>query len=277
MKFKFIYTLFGLAGFAFLFIGNRSGAPGDYTGSPFSQGGNTFCAECHTGGIFNSSTLISLLDAGTPVTEYEPGKLYRLKVSVATTNGTPAGYGFQTLVLGPTNLNAGAFGAVLPSGTRMNTQAGRRYFGHNMMRSSPDVEIDWTAPAAGTGNITIYAAGNAVNNNDNSTGDSPSRNILVVAEKVVSNVGSVENLAFETRLLENPVRENLSLFVKNGISRNLQIAFYDQQGRLVKIENHRTGEGNQVLQFPMTDFKKGLYFLRVGDGQQSRTLKMIKL
>lgn len=275
MKFRILYTSFGLGSLALLFLSNITGAPGDYTGSPFSTGGNTFCTECHTGGTFNSNTQVNLLDSGTPITEYEPGKTYKLQINVAVGSGSPAGYGFQTVALGPSNANAGTFGTN-PSDTRFNVQGGRRYFGHNMVRNTPLVEIDWTAPVAGTGAVTFYAAGNAVNGNNNSTGDSPSRTTKMFAEKVISNINTPAVQAFQMQLLENPVSDAVRLHVRGNTGGDFRFVFYDISGKPLCQENISLAAGETMLQIPADNIETGVYFLRADDGRNSTTLKLLK-
>ena len=83
MKNNLLFTILGLSCLAFLFY-DASGGVGaiqnaDRTGSPLTSGN---CASCHSGGNFNTSVAVELLDGDTPVATYQPEQNYTLRVTV---------------------------------------------------------------------------------------------------------------------------------------------------------------------------------------------------
>lgn len=150
----------------------------DGTGSPFA---NTVCGNCHNGGPYATEATLQLRDlSGAPVTSYLPGETYRLHIGrrVAT---AAAAMGVQAVVLDGANEQAGAFGAA-PDGTRVLERQGRSYLDHQRRLLDSVVVIDWTAPAAGTGPVDVYAVVNSVNANRGTSGDSADEVQLTIAE-----------------------------------------------------------------------------------------------
>jgi hypothetical protein len=153
----------------------------DRTGAP---GSSPTCGACHSGGNFGASVAISLLDpleGQVAFTEYQPGATYRLRVRVNHAQQSPQGFGLQvTAVLGGGS-NAGTFSQPLGN-TQLETVGSRHFFEHNAPSVSPDFEVIWTAPAPGSGPVTVYAAGVAVNGNGGTGGDQFAGGNAVFAE-----------------------------------------------------------------------------------------------
>ena len=209
MKKNVLLTTLGLLFLAFLFYEASSGVAAtqgaDRTGAPGSDAG---CNSCHGGGAFNTSVSVAVLDGETPVTAYEPGMKYTFRVTVNAANN-PAGYGFQAVgVVANGNANAGSFGAA-PSGTQVTNLSGRQYFEHSQRNTANSWSIEWTAPAAGTGEVRFYAAGNAVNANGDSGGDSPASlpSPLSLSENVASSLAAVRQLDLNMKVFPNTVRD----------------------------------------------------------------------
>lgn len=114
---------------------------------------------------------MELLDAeGTPQTAYIPGETYTLRVSIANADDAMA-YGFQAVVLDTAaTTDLGTYGAT-SDGAQTSPFGQRTYFEHSTPLQEPLAEVEWTAPAAGAGDIVVYAAGNAVNGNRSISGD----------------------------------------------------------------------------------------------------------
>lgn len=171
--------------FAAFSSGPARGGGGDRTGSPVANG---TCGSCHNGGDFGAATSIELLDGDdNVVTEYEPEGLYRLRISIATATA-PGGYGYQAVVLTDADdAQAGAFGGN-PQGFGVTVaNGGREYLEQRSVSAESSIVASWVAPPAGTGPVTAYAAGNAVNTNGGTTGDQVALATLNVAEAASSS------------------------------------------------------------------------------------------
>ena len=125
-----------------------NGAPAGYTGSP-SDGKN--CVQCH-GGTATTST--GWITSNIPAGGYVPGQSYQI---TATNSLTGSGkYGFE---VSPQNA-AGALSGTLTVGPNNKFADGNiKYITHsNATASLKTWTFTWTAPVAGSGNVTFYGA-----------------------------------------------------------------------------------------------------------------------
>lgn len=186
MKLRFIYFAFAAGLVVFLLqsasSGRAFGAGGsDRTGSPVSSGS---CTGCHSSpGSFGTTTVsVQVLDGATPITSYVPGQTYTVQTTITAGSGSPGRYGSQVVALlsGAGNPQAGSFGTPSTIGTRISTLNGREYFEHGNGSNTTGVfTAPWTAPAAGSGAVTLYGIGMAANNNGGVGGDNVSSQITV--------------------------------------------------------------------------------------------------
>jgi hypothetical protein len=170
----FLVTPFLLAVVYFLFVSSSGGTAdsgnGNRTGSPGSSG---TCANCHSGGSFGASISATVTDVNNnTVTSYIPGATYFVEFQVSSTSGTPK-YGFQSVMLTGTNANAGNFDSVLTTNTQITTLSTRKLPEHSAKSTTGNFKVRWIAPGSGTGTVTLYYIGNAVNDNGSTSGDSP--------------------------------------------------------------------------------------------------------
>jgi hypothetical protein len=190
MKTRFLLTLFLAAAAYIIFSSRTTGAGfngvGDVTGSPVAGG---TCGNCHSGGSFGASVTITLRDqSNNPVTSYVAGQSYILEFDVNNSSGTPGGFGGQAVALTSTNANAGTMGSTITSNTRIVTISGRSYLEQNSISASGLFRVNWTAPAAGTGNVRIFASGLAVNANGGTSGDQVATANIQISEQVPTTI-----------------------------------------------------------------------------------------
>jgi uncharacterized protein (TIGR03437 family) len=141
-----------------------TGAPGEGT-----------CSGCHSGGPAGGTLQITGLPAN-----YTPDQEYTLTVTIAQ-QGRPR-FGFQTTVIDGGGRQAGTL--IVSDATRTQSVTGnvggnqRTYIEHTSNGINPTSAgqnvwtFRWRAPAASTGRITFYVAGNAANGDFTSFGDS---------------------------------------------------------------------------------------------------------
>jgi hypothetical protein len=189
MKLKFIYVLL-LSAFALIVLQSRSGGAaannlGDRTGSPLS--GAAGCS-CHvSGNPFSPVLSITVKDASqVPVTTYIPGQNYTIEFNVTSGMGNPAGYGLQAVAISPNggNLQAGTMASTISSNTQITALNGRSYIEHAGVNAGGTFLVNWTAPASGFGNISIYGRGIAVNGSS-TAGDEQTSSVLLNLTEVV--------------------------------------------------------------------------------------------
>lgn len=157
MKLKYTYIFF----FAILaWVANMSNSAG--YGAPFTN-----CANCHTGG--SGTTIIdsiAFLDnvTSTISSTYVPGRTYTVTI-LGHHTGTLSQFGFQV-----TNNSKGTFGA--PTGSSKITSGIWEHSApNNAIAGFFTSSCTWTAPASGSGTVTINGYMNAVNGSSTNSGD----------------------------------------------------------------------------------------------------------
>lgn len=277
MKKNTLLAALGLCLLAFLFY-DASGGVGavqnaNRTGSPGSSAG---CNACHGGGNYNAAISVEVLDGETPVTAYEPGQKYTFKVTINAENN-PAGYGFQSVAMvAADNSNAGSFGEA-PTGTDVVTLNNLQLFEHAQRSAENSWSIEWTAPAAGTGDVQIYAAGNAVNGGGTS-GDSPTslENPLVLTENVASSLAAIERLDLNMNVYPNPVRDQLNIQITGAENGRYQWGLFNKHGQRLRADQIEVIDGRADRLIPVADLPAGAYLLRLHNGRGVQTTLVAK-
>lgn len=292
MKLRLVYTIFFALLGAVVFMGNKNGRastpPGSgNTGAPGDEslpnGTPIVCNSCHTPSNPNpisSTTTIAVLDsAGNAVTQYLPGRQYTARVTINTESGNPARWGFQMIALkdaGNTDLDG--FSDVNPNNYKIATvnSTGRTYAEHDNSSTSNVFNVRWTAPAAGTGSVTFYAAGNAVNNNGLNTGDGPSFSNLKLTEGSVSSTQNPDAGRIGLRIWPNPITDAANLSAALPRAGDYRLAVYDLSGRMVWESNRILPAGETRLDIPAANWAPGVYFIGLSGGGISANVKVAK-
>ncbi len=160
---------------------NGSGAPTGYTGSPNDFSGRTCSAGggCHNGGATAQTGWVT---STVPACGYAPGQTYSVTVSVTSTGRTKFGFSASPQTAG------GTTAGTLISAAGMQINGAGRYITHTSAgtaqtsTNSRTWTFQWTAPAAGTGTVTFYAAMNATNSSNSSAGDMIYSSSLAIGE-----------------------------------------------------------------------------------------------
>jgi hypothetical protein len=245
MKIRIVLTCFSLAFLAFVFSSSSGGrAAAANSGNTGAPGESTTCVTCHGGSSFTTSLSIQIYTQGTttPITNYVPGTTYDMEVMISST-GSPAGYGFQMVALNGSNINAGSW-TNAGSNTQIASAGTRSYVEHGGgISASNTFTTRWVAPSSGTGNVTFYSSGNAVNGTGSTAGDGASLNSVTVSEMVanvsagtasnvsISDIGNIGNgtdvqVSFNAAANENTIGQYRIMMVKqaNAASFNLAAA-----------------------------------------------------
>lgn len=125
---------------------NPSGSPAGYTGSP-GDTGNT-CANCHGG---SAQTATGWITSNVPAAGYTAGTAYQITVTVT-------GSGKKGFEVSPQTIS-GALVGTLTAGTGTKI-VGSKYVTQSsgVNTSTATWNFTWSAPAAGTGDVTLYGA-----------------------------------------------------------------------------------------------------------------------
>jgi len=141
--------------------------------------GETTCVNsCHSSYTLNSgSGTISIQSPNTPSYVYTPGTTYNMSVTVAQTGFDLFGVDIEALT--GSNIDAGTLNITDAASTVIKnaTVSGvaRRNVVHKLDggtgTNSKIFNFSWTAPAAGTGDVTIYFSGLAADGDGGKSGD----------------------------------------------------------------------------------------------------------
>ncbi|BDC52354.1 hypothetical protein F183_A46690 [Bryobacterales bacterium F-183] len=164
-------VIFGLATAA-MALANSAGAPARLSGAP----GEGTCAGCHGSTAVNSGGGSLTISLPGGASTYTPGQTYRVRVTLA--DPTAARWGFSMTVKKESSTDfVGSFAVPAEPATRLvQLNGSNQYATHSpngtfrQQTTQAAWEVDWTAPAAGTGAVRFYAAGNAANNSASADG-----------------------------------------------------------------------------------------------------------
>ncbi len=238
---------------AILVLGNAGGAALiqklDRTGSPLSEGP---CQACHSNGNFNPNIDIKLMDGGDPVLSYMPGEVYTLQV-VVNANPNAQQFGFQAVALhGSGNIQAGTFQNP-PVGIAIRTVNNRSYPEQKFPSLQDTFRVEWVAPAAGTGDVKIYAAGVATNANGNSSGDGSAFSNITIQENGASEINNLT--AISVQILSHLPGQFIDIQTpdQQGL-----ITLVDLQGRYVQSMH---AQGSLPMRIDLQGLMPGIYLL----------------
>ncbi len=245
---KRILLFTAIAGFAYVTFSSESLGPGnsgwDATGAESGLSNPTGCSatgfSCHGSAGAPTATVGIAIEVdsagGVPTTHYKGGLTYTVKIT--GTNGTAStftGFGLQmTSIKGSTSaatpVNAGMWSATTPAGTHLKNAVAGSFVANIVehgMKLSPTTgtggpsstiveSFTWTAPVAGTGTISFWAAVNCLNNVVGAdAGDKWNTNHVVISEwPVVTSVAEVAT-SLGINAYPNPVVNNLNLQTDN--------------------------------------------------------------
>ena len=281
MKFKFVYPLFTLAIGAFIFLSNsngrvsvgnegNAGAPGD-----MAQNGRT-CQNCHNGGPIQVTLDIEVSKDGATVASYVPGEDYEVKVIINDAAGNPSGYGVQVVAeVDSDNSSTNSWSNPSSNAKTASTSDGRSYIEQDGTSSSNEFSATWTAPASGSGSVTIYSCGNGVNGNGMTSGDGAACNSFTLSEEGGASAFETARTENSFHLQPNPVVSDFQIqtdLVTNG-QYELSILTIDgkvQQQQTVLLTNGKTAAINAEALSP------GYYWVQLSNKQTTMVSKMLK-
>lgn len=227
-----------------------AGAPGD--------GLTCASSNCHgSGGPFAAQMNIVLMKEGEEVDFYLPGETYDMTISVESSTGTPSRYGFQmTALLDSDDSSAGSF-TDISNNSQLVTLNERTYLEHNGSSITKDFTSTWTAPAEGSGDVTVFAAGIAANGNGGTSGDSGAIGSTTFTEGDLSSTKVLT--ADEMNFYPNPAQNFIKVDTK--LSQSMVYDVLSING--VKVLSGRL-ENNSI---DISNLANGLYLVAVsGDG-----------
>lgn len=175
---KYLLTALAFAP-ASLFAFSTNGPPAMRTGAAV-DGGIT-CTACHRGADVNSDPRGRLF---VTVAEYKPGVTQKIKVTLTHPEAQRWGFQLSARLASDPTRKAGTFAPndavrvrCADGTTNVNCAAQNEFVIHTVewtargQREGQEWEFDWTPPAAGSGDVVFYVAGNAANDSGTNAGD----------------------------------------------------------------------------------------------------------
>lgn len=246
----------------------------DRIGAPGSLG--TDCTLCHSspGAFTNPAIAIAVTDGnGNAVTSYMPGQTYNVSFTV-TSDGSPAGYGMQAVALDASNANIGDFTGTTTNNTQLVTIGNGREIIEHQGRSSTGVFTGtWEAPAAGSGAVTIYGIGMAVNGGGTSGDNTSSTSQFTLSEDVASSLNKVADQAIDVAVFPMP-NQGVFQVINQGKQAETTLQLVDLQGRILHSNQVILGQG-ETYNVNEPNLPAGIYLLHVQQGAEQRVEQIV--
>ena len=244
-------------------IMSASGAPAGYSGDP--AGGSKDCTNCHAGTAQQQAGWIT---SNVPETGYVAGTTYTI-ISTASGAGITK-FGFQ---VSAQNSGGSFLGTLVNTSAETKLVSGTNYVTHtsagNTGNESKTWTFDWTAPAAGSGEVIFYGAFNLANNNGGSSGDAIILSTLAISEDAsTGSYGHVTGKPFT--VYPNPARDYLMIDAAAEWD-GLQFLIYDKSGRQVlsgSLSDYSTT-------IPLGPLEAGMYHLQIR-GKNPHSIMFLK-
>lgn len=269
LLFVISFLALGLVSFDFLHSGGETGA----TGSP----GEGTCGGCHSGGTGVTTVSITSIPSFTN-NSFDPSTDYTIQVTVSNPSLTM--YGFDCEILGQGNTSIGTMTNPGTAVQLANAFNGRRNATHTFKQSGPSgsftFSFKWISPAIG--NATIYAAGNAVNNNSNTGGDLPSTTVLTLTN-VNTSVGDHDKTGLSAvQVFPNPASDIVTVSYMLDKSTVITSELLEITGKKVStLGSSEQNAGPHAHFFDVKAIPPGIYFLKISTGEKVLAQKLISI
>lgn len=256
-----------------------------YSSGPSLAGHITAVSGCNVSGCHGPSstaTIPSLVvvakASGDTVKDarYSPGATY--VVTVLGSNASAQGFGFILRASQNSGAaQAGSFTNPAPSAsTNTHVVGGFTVFEHKSIvpvtSGGFNASIEWTAPAAGAGNVVMHLAVNAVNANGTTSGDQWNTTTAMLSEGWPSSVETIAN-SLELRAYPNPANNVLNIDIRNSTSDHYDYAIYSMNGAVVAQGNLN----NNVNSIDVSVLASGMHFISIANGIEQKVITFNKL
>lgn len=237
---------------------NQAGSPGGRTGAP----GDGTCTQCHSGTVQSGSGFnsVTLMHAGSPVTEYEASTTYQVQVTMATNNPKN---GFEIVALNPNNTLAGTVAITDATNTKSIVSGGKTRVTHKLAGTTLNSwSFNWTSPATNVGTVTFYLATNQTNSSSSDGGD-----VIRTSQHQFGSQASVETITnkVETSIGYQSNTNSLNIQLDSKVDGSVFVNVVDLNGKSVFTENLGTvsaGESSLSVRLD-NELNSGIYMIHV--------------
>ncbi len=250
---------------------NTNTANPGHAGDPAGQ--FKTCRQCHAGPT--AVVTPGLISSNIPSAGYTPGAQYQITASISEAGRSKFGFSIS-----PQNSSGNQMGTLMTANTECTINGAGKYITHNNSSTagsgSRTWTFNWTAPAAGSGQVTFYGAFNAANSNNGSSGDNVYTSTLVVEENTALSITEeVSSNAFQ--IYPNPVTDGL-LFVQSAktLQGQTQIEIFNLEGAKVYEEQLQNFNGANSHRISLRqDLASGIYIVRIQNQGESESRKLV--
>jgi len=237
------------------------GSPGGRTNSP---GDGSSCKACHSG-IIDSGSATRSITSTILTSGYVPGQTYTITGTI--TQSLINAFGFEiTSERDADNSKVGTM--IITDKTNTQTVGGSAVTHQSAGiagSGSKSWSFNWTAPAAGTGDVTFYGAFVAANSSSTQFGDQVYTSELKVIEDINTGLKTLSN-EIEFNVFPNPVIASVKILSEEAID---ELELYNANG--VKVIHQKNSNF-----IDMENLASGIYFIRVIANDKSSFKKIIK-
>ncbi len=280
MKKTFTLSVFSLALLIMLTSGvvDDNGKAG-YTNSP----GESNCTTgCHNSFALNSGAGSVSVTSDIPGWAYTPGQNYNISLTVSHPGRSLFGLGFEALNSG--NTNAGTL--IAGTGSQIKTAgSGRKNITHQLNGGTGTTDahtfnFTWTAPAAGTGDVTFYYSGVAANGANGNKQDYVYNSSQAVTEFVAPSGIESTNASMNTiQIFPNPVSDMFSLSYQLQNAGDVNCGIYSLNGQLLQtiVQDFRPAGEQQETVTLDSQLSAGVYVLQIKSGSVIQSKRIVVL
>jgi hypothetical protein len=264
-----LFATFSIIMVSGLFQESQTNSNGSFFINPSSAPGQTTCAQsgCH-GGTLNGGPGSVQISTNIPQDGYIPNETYTITVNINSGGSNGVRYGFAASATNSANQQIGGF-AVINNNTqlRLNGQVvSHTSAGNSGGTSSKQFVFNWTAPAAGVGNVTFYTSGMSANGNGTTSGDQVYTNNLTISENLSASVAE-KSFNEKFGVYPNPAKSFVNVDLKLNFSpQQVKYRIIDLTGKTMVSSNIQYSE-NFRIEFPES-IKSGIYLVEVEVGDK---------
>ncbi len=284
---KRILLFTAVAGFAYVTLTSYDDGPALH--SQNRTGAKNSVTNCNAGGCHSSAagTTVTIevdtATTSTPVTSYAPGKLYTIKIHGTNTGALPK-FGFQFASVKGTGSGQTQAGVAssLPANVASHSFSALNFIEHSAPLTAAtagtyDVSFQWTAPAAGTGNVSLYCTLNAVNGNGNEDAGDQAGNVSVVLTEQLppTGVSTVRNEAMVTAY-PNPATTDLTITMAGASNGNYALNVYDLNGKTIAQQTVSVNDALLEAKLNTSAWATGMYVVVLQKDGVSSVVRVVK-
>jgi len=239
---------------------------------------NCAVSGCHSGSAVNSgggtATILFKDSLGNNVSSYDPNHTYTVTLSI--TEGAKTRYGFEAIILKSIGSGTNVIGTMIVTNsvkTQLFGPATRKCIMHtiNGIDSTNNLRswsFNWKAPASNNGTATIYAAFNATNKDQNSSGDK-----IYTKTLAITGNGTFVGIADKTNTNKNHIYPNpATTYLNIDLNSKATITIFSMDGKAIYTSDYDTSNTKiNIEQFPA-----GVYIAQVVSEHEIETFKFIK-